>query len=439
MTIPQRDKKVIWHPLTQHFMADLPIPIVRGEGAYLFDQDGKRYLDLISSWWVNLFGHGRPEIASAIYKQAQTLEHVIFAGFTHEPAVNLAEKLLSILPSGFSKVYYSDNGSTAVEIALKMAYQFWRNQGQMQRQRFIAFEKGYHGDTFGAMSVGKTSHYHTHFDDLLFNVDFFAYPETWLQDENIIAKEKNILNSIQTYLEKYANEVAGMIIEPLVQGASGMRMCRVEFLQELEALLRRYGVLIIYDEVMTGFGRTGDYFACLKAKTSPDIICLAKGLSGGFLPLSVTACKEFIYEAFLGDGFQKAFSHSHSFTGNPLGCAAALASLELLTSPETALKISTIEKIHLEEMAQLTTLESIEKLRCCGTIAAIDLKLPIGYASQLSIELRKRFMKQGLLIRPISNVIYLMPPYCILESDLRRAYQIIAEEIQGVLHHECSM
>jgi len=432
MTISKRDQAAIWHPFTQHQTTGYPMPIARGEGAYLVAQDGKRYLDLISSWWVNILGHARKEIAEAIYQQALTLEHVIFAGFTHEPAVQLAETLLQLLGGHFSKVFYSDNGSTAIEIALKMAYQYWYNQGEKQRKRFIAFECAYHGDTFGAMAVGKSSGFYTPFEDLLFTVDSFAYPATWLNDPEIEQKEKIILEKLSQHLEKYGKETAAMIIEPLVQGAGGMRMCRPEFLQKLQAVLAPYGVLTIYDEVMTGFHRTGTLFACHKAKTNPDIICLAKGLTGGFLPLAATICQEKIYQAFLGATFAKALAHGHSFTANPLGCAAALASLQLLQSSEIKAQIAKIEAIHSHMLPKLHTHIPVQHMRYCGTIAAFDLQSNSAYGSQLSQELRGRFLEKGLLVRPLGNVIYFMPPYCVKEQELQQAYHLVIEAIQGV-------
>src|SRR3990167_4049553 len=353
MKLAERDQQVVWHPLTQHQIATSPIPIVRGKGAYLFDAQERCYLDLISSWWVNLHGHAHPAIALAIYEQAQQLEQVIFSGFTHEPGVLLAETLLNLLPSGFSKIFYSDNGSTSVEVALKMAYQYWRNQGESQRKRFIAFNGGYHGDTFGAMAVGKSSGYFDQFTDCLFAVDIAPYPVTWLGDIDIEQKEQVALSWLITYLSQHADETAALIIEPLVQGACGMRMCRPQFLQALQQLARSYQLLIIYDEVMTGFGRTGELFACQKAGTYPDIICLAKGLTGGFLPLAVTACREKIYHAFLGDNIQSALVHSHSFTANPLGCAAGLASMALLQDQQTQAQIAMIEAVHRAELSQL--------------------------------------------------------------------------------------
>lgn len=429
MTLSSRDKAVIWHPLTQHQTAAFPVPITRGQGAYLYDETGKSYLDLVSSWWVNLHGHSHPYIAKAIYEQAMTLEHVIFAGFTHEPAVQLAEKMLALLPPVFAKVFYSDNGSTSVEVALKMAYQYWHNKGQTQRKRFIAFDGGYHGDTFGAMSVGKNLTYHMHFLDLLFPVALFAYPATWMNDARVIEKEERVLHQIAQYLEKYADETVAMILEPLIQGSAGMLMCTERFLQKLEVLVRSHGILIIYDEVMTGFGRTGAHFACTKAGTTPDIICLSKGISGGFLPLAATICHEKIFEAFLGDTFVKALAHSHSYSGNPLGCAAALASMTLLAESDD--RRVAIENIHQQALIRLMALPQIKKPRYCGTVAAFEIDLG-GYASAHSCELRKQFIERGLLIRPIGDVVYLLPPYCITDAELQGAYEIVIEEIQGV-------
>lgn len=432
MNIAQRDQTAIWHPFTQHEKSFPPFVITKGEGAYLFDEQGKRYLDLISSWWVNLHGHSHPDIAQAIYQQAMTLEHVIFSGFTHEPAVLLAEELLNILPKGMSKIFYSDNGSTAIEVALKMAYQYWRNQGEPRRQRFIAFKNGYHGDTFGAMSVGRQSNFFSQFDELLFEVSFFDYPETWQQDENIALKEEKILTEIEEYLNRFGRETAALIIEPLIQGSGGMRMCRSSFLYKLEQLIRRYHVLMIYDEVMTGFGRTGELFACIKANTVPDIICLAKGITGGFLPLAVTACRENIYQAFLADNFTQALAHGHSYTANPLGCSAGLASIKLLNHPKTQSQINKIEEIHKEMLTEFINNMSVEKIRYCGTIAAFDLQWTAEYGSQASINLRNRFIKQGLLIRPLGNTVYFLPPYCISEHELKYAYEVVAREIEGV-------
>jgi adenosylmethionine-8-amino-7-oxononanoate aminotransferase len=433
MNLATRDQKTIWHPFTQHQMSEPPLPLARGEGAYLIDHENNRYLDLISSWWVNLHGHAHPEIAKAIYEQALTLEHAIFSGFTHEPAVSLAEKLLQQLPTSFSKVFYSDNGSTAVEVALKMAYQYWQNRGECQRKQFIAFEHGYHGDTVGSMSLGKKSGFFNKFKELLIpQIQIFSYPATWMNDEYVHQKEQAVIDKLSDYLQQHHHEIAAMIIEPLVQGASGMNMCTPRFLQQLEKVMKQYGILIIYDEVMTGFGRTGEMFACLTANTTPDIICLAKGLTGGFMPLSATVCSENIYQTFLGNDFSSALAHGHSFTANPLGCAAALASMNILLRDETQQQIRMIEKVHHEILHELTDSDVIEKKRYCGTIMAFNLAVRMDYGSNLSLALRKRFLESGLLIRPLGDVIYFLPPYCISEHELRKAYEIVVHEIQGV-------
>lgn len=432
MTVSQRDKAAIWHPYTQHQMVASSKTISSGKGAYLYDQQGNRLLDLISSWWVNLHGHAHPDIAKAIYDQALKLEHIAFANFTHEPAVTLAEEILKVLPAHFSKVFYSDNGSTSVEVAIKMAYQYWRNRGESERKHFIAFNNGYHGDTFGVMSLSKNSGFFTQFEDLFFQVNSFCYPGTWLHDDLVDEKEHRALAEMDLWLEKHGSETAALIIEPLVQGAGGMHMCRERFLQQLELRAKQHGFLIIYDEVMTGFGRTGDYFACRKAKTSPDIICLSKGLSGGFLPLAMTVCHEKIYQAFLGDSFDVALAHGHTFTANPLGCAAALASLKLLKTPATQQQIAMIGEAHREGLALMADETTVKHTRVCGTIAAFDLQGVAGYGSQSSVKLRDLFYRRGLLIRPVGNVIYLLPPYCVTQEELQMTYQIIAEEISGV-------
>ena len=431
MTLTTRDQAVVWHPFTQHKTTSLPIAISSGKGAYLYDENGKRYLDLISSWWANIHGHAEPAIAKAIYEQAITLEHVLFAGFTHEPAVKLAENLLEILPPHFSKVFYSDNGSTAVEVGLKMAYQYWRNLGETNRQRFIAFEGGYHGDTFGAMALGKHSGYFNHFHDLLFAVDTFAYPTTAMNDESTEEKEQKVLVALSEHLDKHGKDTAALIIEPLLQGASGMRMCTPRFMRDLEKLVRSHGVLIIYDEVLTGFYRTGSYFACIKAETTPDIICLAKGLTGGFLPLAVTVCQEKIYQAFLGDTIASALIHGHTFTANPISCAAALASMKILKSLDTKAQVAMIEKVHEEELTRMLNSGVVDNPRYCGTVAAFDNKFLDHYGSKRSYEIQNHFLEQGLLVRPLGKVFYFLSPYCITEEELRGAYDVAIHEMQG--------
>jgi len=432
MNLTQRDAQAIWHPFTQHATAANPVGISRGKGAYLFDENNHALLDLISSWWVNLHGHAHPTIAKAIYDQAMQLEHVIFAGFTHEPAVQLAENLLTVLPSNLKKVFYSDNGSTAIEVALKMAYQFWYNQGQKQKQTFIAFERGYHGDTFGAMALGKSSGYFHAYENFLFEVKTFAFPQTWHGCITAEKDEQLVLRQLENYLAQSGETVIGMLIEPLIQGAGGMRMCRSNFLVALKKLCQKYQVLLIFDEVMTGFYRTGEYFAATKAAVAPDIMCLAKGITGGFLPLAATVCTEAIYAAFLSQTFQKTLVHGHSYTANPLGCAAGLASLKLLQQRETQSNIKQIVATHEQQLQMLASCKNVKRARQTGTIAAFELSDQFAYASPASQALQHRFAKRGLLIRPLGNVIYLMPPFCITPEELIESYTILMEELSEV-------
>ncbi len=399
------DRRHLWHPFTQEKTAPPPIAIREARGAVLTAEDGRQYLDLISSWWVTLHGHAHPTIAAAIARQAERLEQVIFAGFTHRPAV---------------------------EVALKLSHQYWRNRGRVRR-RFLAFEGGYHGDTVGAMSAGARSGFFDAFSGLLFQVDALPYPETWEGDDTVEEKEAAALAALDSYLGEHGAETAAMIVEPLIQGAGGMRMCRPEFLRALAKRLRQDGVLLIFDEVMTGFGRTGALFACLKAKVTPDLICLSKGLTGGFLPLSVTVCRNHIYEAFLDESFGKAFAHGHSFTANPLGCAAALASLDLLEGEETPRRWSEIEALHRRRLRALAGHPKVARARVTGTVAALDFKTDeAGYSAAIGPRLKDFFLRRGLLIRPLGNVVYLLAPYCITNAELDLAYDAIetaADEI----------
>jgi len=422
MTLISRDKAILWHPFTQAQTEVDPVAIVRGEGAYLYDENGKSYLDLVSSWWVNLHGHGNEVIAKRIYTQAQTLEHVMFAGFTHDPAISLCEQLKTVLPTPMQRFFFSDNGSTAVEAALKMAYQFWCNQGQTQRFRFMSFEGGYHGDTFGAMAVGKSSGFHTLFQRFFFDVTAVPYPATWENDAEVEAKEKFSLLKLEQYLVFHGDEIAAFIIEPLMQGASGMRMVRPVFLQQVIDRVRSYGILIIFDEVMTGFCRTGTYFAMEQVDRCPDILCLSKGLTGGFLPLALTVTTAAIYEAFLSTDSNKAFLHGHSYTANPLGCAAACASFELLQQKQTQDQIKSIESVHRAGVATLCNLlpNRIKSPRVLGTIAAFELP-----TVEEVVTLKRSALAAGLLIRPLGKTVYILPPYCISSEALTESYKII--------------
>ena len=424
----ERDKKYIWHPFTQAQTAPDPIPIERGEGVILHTADGRQMIDYISSWWVNLYGHAHPQISTAIAEQAARLEQVIFAGFTHRPAVDLAQKLADLLPGDLSRVFYSDNGSTAVEVALKIAWQYCANRGQIQRKRFLTVEGAYHGDTVGAMAAGVSSRMFEAWKDLLFHVDVLPWPATWEQDAELLDKEARVLNALDDYLDRYGDQTCAMILEPLVQGAGGMRMVRPAFVATVVERVRQRGILVIFDEVMTGFGRTGRNFACEKIGVVPDVICLSKGLTAGFLPLSVTVTRADIYAAFLGDSFDQAFCHGHSFTANPLGCAAALASITLLQTAAIQDSFGRIERAHQRGLDDLRDLKQTTAHRVCGTIAAFDAVVDDGgYESSLGLDLKRWFWERGLLMRPLGNVVYQLPPYIITDEQIDQGWKAAAE------------
>jgi adenosylmethionine-8-amino-7-oxononanoate aminotransferase len=422
MTLHTRDKKMIWHPFTQEKTAPDVISIKRAQGCYLYDENDKAYMDLISSWWVNIHGHGHPEIAKSIYEQAKTLEHVIFAGFTHEPAVHLCEGLQTVLPHDLCKFFFSDNGSTAVEVALKMAYQYWRNLGFHEKTTFLSFDGGYHGDTFGAMSVGAKSGFHTPFKDLFFDVLSVPYPETWTDDDEVELKEKKAIHVLQHYLNDPHNKIAALILEPLIQGASGMRICRPQFIKTVIDLVRQHNILVIFDEVMTGFGRTGTYFALEQLRIIPDFLCMSKGITGGFLPLALTVTTHKIFDAFLGDDFSTAFAHGHSYTANPLACRAAVTSLRLLKSSQCQEAIKNIHQMHKKGLEQLKLkCPRIEKTRIIGTIAAFD----VTHSTGVMTSLKQKCFDQGMLIRPLGRTVYVLPPYCITNKEMELVYNKI--------------
>lgn len=415
-SLAERDQAVIWHPFTQMQTAPLPVPIVRGEGTLLFAEDGKSYIDAVSSWWVTIHGHSHPYIAERIYQQLQTLEHVIFAGFTHQPAVELAERLLPLLPSNQNKVFYSDNGSTAVEVALKMAFQYWYNTGQ-PRRKVIALEGAYHGDTFGAMAVSGRSAFSAPFAPFLFDVEYIPTP--------VPGQEQATLAQLRALL---SDDIAAFIVEPLVQGSGGMVMYEPEILDQLIALARSYGALIITDEVMTGFGRTGKLFATHYLREQPDLMSLSKGLTGGTMALGITTCTKEIYDAFLSEDRYKTLFHGHSFTANPLACTAALASLDLLLSDETQASIQRIVRRHGDFAEQLRQKVGVKNVRQRGTILAFDLDAGGSSRSYFSIirDVAYQFLqKQGVLMRPLGNVLYIFPPYCITDEQLDTVYNAI--------------
>ena len=406
------DTAHVWHPYTQHGIAPRATPIVRGEGAYLVDADGNRLLDAISSWWVNLHGHAHPAIARAIAEQAQTLEQVIFAGFSHEPAARLAAELVTVLPPGLTRVFYSDDGSTAVEAAVKMALQYWQLRGE-RRTVIAALENAYHGDTFGAMSASARSVFTETFSEHLFEVARLPDPT-----------EGDTVAALERLLEERGGEVAAVIVEPLLLAAGGMKMWPERVLRAIRKLTADAGVLLITDEVATGFGRTGPLFACGCAAVSPDLICLSKGITGGFLPLGVTAATEEIFEAFRSEDRRRTFFHGHSYTANPLACAAARASLRLLDD-DCAIRRAAIETAHRDALDRLSSHPRVSGARVLGTVAAFDLDAGAGYLSPVGRELAAFARGEGILLRPLGNVVYLMPPYCATPAEVHNVYAVV--------------
>ena len=421
LNLTERDRAVIWHPYTPMKLRPNALGIVRGEGVHLYDEHGKAYIDAVSSWWVNLHGHSHPQIAQAIYQQAQTLAHCMFANLTHEPAVQLAERLLAITPGEMRHVFYSDNGSCATEIAIKMALQAFTNRAQ-PRRTIVALADGYHGDTFGAMSASGRGLFTEPFDDKLFNVAFIPVPTRERAAESLAALQKILANG----------DVAALLVEPLVQGAAGMQMHDADALSQLFAAAKAAGAYAIADEVMTGFGRTGTLFACDQLSVAPDMICLSKGLTGGTLPMAVTLCTDAVYEAFYSDDVRHALYHGHSYTANPIACAAALASLDLLLTDECAQARAMIADAHRAFADEMTTHAKIENVRTCGTILAMTLRTSSGshYLSQERDRIYHYFLNRGVLLRPIGNVLYLIPPYCISAAQLQQIYAHIRDFLQ---------
>lgn len=421
----KNNRSNFWLPFTQMKEADEIIEIVKGEGAYLFTKDGRKILDAISSWWVTIHGHGNRVVADAIAAQAKTLEQVICAGFTHSNAEIMSKMLVDLLPSEITKMFYSDNGSTAVEVGLKMVFQYWKNLGDNNRKKFISFENAYHGDTLGAMSVGGRSVFTDQFSELMFDTVYLNYPSTFEGDTEAEAKENKVIDKLSQILKSQGTEIAGLIIEPLIQGAGGMNMTRPVFLRKIETVMKEYKIPVIYDEVMTGFGRTGDVFACLKAGTNPDVICVSKGITGGFMPLAGTFCTDEIYDTFYSDDPLKTFFHGHSYTANPIGCAAGVASLELLLKNR---EFEKIEDWHKDQIKKFKNNKNIEKIRVCGTIMALDIKTSKGgYLDKVGKFLKKEFLHKGFLLRPLGNVLYFLPPYCITKEEIEALYDCVDE------------
>jgi adenosylmethionine---8-amino-7-oxononanoate aminotransferase len=406
-----RDRAHVWHPYTQMQTAPPPLPIVRGEGVYLYTDDGRRILDGISSWWVNIHGHSHPALNAALATQASRLEHVMFAGCTHPPAVDLAARLVSVVPEGLHRVFYSDNGSTAVEVAVKLAAQYWVNRGQPQRRAIVTLQHAYHGDTVGAMSVSADSIFTRAFTSLLF-------PVTRVHGADL-----------EQTLAVLGDTAAAVIIEPMLQGAGGMIMWPAQFVAGVRQLCDRFGVLMIADEVLTGFGRTGRMFACEHANVTPDVICLSKALTAGYLPLGATLTTDAVYEAFLSDDRGRTFFHGHSFTANPLACAVALASLDLFETDHTLDRVKRLEAQLQSGLAPLRQLPIVADVRVLGGVGVVELANTGGYLDEIGPRLAAMFLARGLLLRPLGNVVYFMPPYVITEEETAWAISQIAQVI----------
>ena len=413
----------LWHPTTQVAVAPEPLRVVSARGCLLELDDGRQLIDAISSWWVTLHGHSEPSIAAAIGRQALQLEQVIFANFSHPPAETLATRLSAL--TGLERLFFSDNGSTAVEVALKIAWQWWRNQGSERRQ-LIAFEGAYHGDTFGAMALGDRSLFTAPYDELLFNVARIPWPHTHWGDGDVEQREAAALEQLEQALR---TPTAALILEPLIQGASGMRLVRPSFLRAVAERVQASGALLIADEVMTGFGRTGALFACQRAGIQPDLMALSKGLTGGFLPMGVTMARERLYQGFISDTPSHTFFHGHSFTANPLGCAAALASLDLLQhNPE---RYQQFEARHRPALEQLSNHPRVKQVRCLGTMAAFELEAgATSYLNPVGRKIQRLCLEQGVFLRPLGNVVYLLPPLRISDSQLERCYAALGTALQ---------
>ncbi len=404
----------MWHPLTQHKRHPYALPIVKAREASLYDENDKCYIDAIASWYTCMYGHCHPYILEKVGEQMQQLDQIVFSGFTHQPAVDLAEALIGILPHGQQKIFYSDNGSTAVEVAIKMALQYHANRGE-KRPVLLSFENGFHGDTFGAMSVSGLSVYNGPFKDFFVNVERIQVPKEDAPEALLDQLEKRLVKK----------DIAAFIYEPLVQGAAGMKMHSAVGLDKLLALMQHHGVLTIADEVMTGFGKTGAYFASDYLQSKPDIVCLSKALTAGLLPMAVTSCSQQVYEAFYDDELAKGLFHGHTYTANPLACTAALAGIQLLRSEEIQGHMRRIIRSHLDFDSEISDHSKVSGTRQLGVIYALDLNLKMERYGNLRDKLFNHFMDNGVFLRPLGNTLYILPPYIIPQPQLEKVYDTI--------------
>lgn len=419
MSLQERDKKHIWHPLTQHKLHPDTIAITKAKGCVLYDDNGNEYIDAIASWYTCMYGHCNDYITSKVSAQMQRLDQVVFSGFTHEPAIKLSEALINILPDNQNKIFFSDNGSTAVEIGIKMALQYHFNKGE-KRNTLIAFEDGFHGDTFGAMSVSGLSVYNGPFEDFFLDVKRIPTPN----GEN----HQAILNTLNSIVKN--NKVAGFVYEPLVQGAAAMKMHDANGLNDILKFCKDHTIITVADEVMTGFGKTGKYFASLYMETKPDIMCLSKALTAGLLPMALTTCSQDIYNAFYSDEISKGLFHGHTYSANPLACTAALAGVELLQSSEIQANIKSIIASHKTFGLRVKNHPKVKSIRQTGIISALDLNVEMERYGNLRDKLFKFFMNNGVFLRPLGNTIYIQAPYVITEKQLEKVYQAIEDALE---------
>lgn len=426
MTLSERDKKHIWHPLKQHQTHPESLGIVKAKGCVLTDEQGNEYIDAISSWYTCMFGHCNDYIIEKVHKQMQQLDQIMFSDFTHPAAVELSEKLMAILPKNQAKIFFNDNGSTAVEAAIKMALQYYFNKGE-KRSAFIAFENGFHGDTFGAMSASGLSVYNGPFEDFLINVHRIPTPN----GEN----HQEILEKLKEITAKH--KVAAFVYEPIVQGAAGMKIHDTDGLNEILAFFKAKNILTIADEVMTGFGKTGKYFASDYVETKPDIMCMSKALTGGMVPMAITSCTQKIYDAFLSNDIAKGFFHCHTYSANPIACAASIASIELLTSAEIQKKIEWISVEHQKFGKKISAHPKVKATRNIGVIFALDLDTKMERYGSLRDLLLKLFMEQGVFLRPLGNTIYLQVPYVVSAVELQKIYNSIEKVLNSSILHLC--